>query len=85
LFVLIEAVIEAVDNWYSEVQTYNFNQPQFSFGNGHFTQLVWKSSTQLGIGIAIAERGPGRCIYIVANYSPPGNVANQFSENVLPA
>jgi hypothetical protein len=35
---------------------------------GHFTQLVWKSSTRLGVG-----RARGRNFdYVVAVYSPPG-------------
>ncbi len=35
---------------------------------GHFTHLVWKSSTRLGVG-----RARGRNFdYVVAVYSPPG-------------
>src|SRR5215813_8450711 len=68
-----------VDRWYSEVQNYNFNKPGFHAGTGHFTQLVWKSSQELGMGTAQAADGTW---YVVANYSPPGNIADQFPTNV---
>jgi glioma pathogenesis-related protein 2 len=69
-----------VDRWYSEIKDYNFNKPGFHTGTGHFTQLVWKSSQELGIGIAQATNGTW---YVVGNYSPPGNIAGQFATNVL--
>ena len=48
---------------------------------GHFTQVVWKSSTKLGCGIAIANnKAVGVC-----NYSPAGNYLGQFATNVLKA
>ena len=47
---------------------------------GHFTQVVWKDSKKLGVGIAVSSSGG---VYVVARYSPPGNVMNQFAENVL--
>jgi uncharacterized protein YkwD len=69
-----------VDRWYGEIQNYNFNKPGFHTGTGHFTQLVWKSSKELGIGIAQAADGTW---YVVANYSPPGNISDQFPTHVL--
>jgi hypothetical protein len=69
-----------VDRWYSEIQNYNFNKPGFHTRTGHFTQLVWKSSKELGMGIAQAADGTW---YVVANYSPPGNISGQFPLNVL--
>ena len=69
-----------VDRRYSEIQKYNFDKPGFHTGTGHFTQLVWKSSKELGIGIAQAADGTW---YVVANYNPPGNISGQFPLNVL--
>jgi hypothetical protein len=69
-----------VDRWYSEIQNYNFDKPGFHAGTGHFTQLVWKSSKELGMGTAQAADGTW---YVVANYSPPGNISGQFPLNVL--
>jgi hypothetical protein len=50
---------------------------------GHFTQVVWKGSQKLGVGFAIT--GDGKTLYVVAQYSPPGNYQGQFGQNVLPA
>jgi hypothetical protein len=47
---------------------------------GHFTQVVWKNSTQVGFGVAVAPNGS---FYAVANYYPAGNFTGQFKENVL--
>lgn len=48
---------------------------------GHFTQVVWKGSKELGI--AKANSASGKC-YIVANYNPAGNMLGAFQQNVLP-
>ena len=50
---------------------------------GHFTQVLWKDSTELGCGIA---KGSDNFVYGVCNYSPPGNYigANNYASNVLP-
>ena len=44
----------ATNAWYDEVNDpgYDFNNPGFSSGIGHFTQVVWKGSTELGCGVA---------------------------------
>ena len=81
---IIDAVALAtktVEGWYSEIKAYDFNKPGFSSATGHFTQVIWKSSTRLGCAAAqAADKG----IYVVCNYEPPGNVlpAANFSENV---
>lgn len=72
---------EATTNmWYQEISQYNFNQPGFKSGTGHFTQLVWAATTHIGA----AKVTQGNRSYVVANYSPPGNITNsgQFEQNV---
>ncbi|MBF6467110.1 secretion protein [Nocardia beijingensis] len=64
--------------WYDEIKDYDFNNPGFSMSTGHFTQVVWKASTRLGIGYA-SENGYTAA---VALYNPPGNVQGQFPQNV---
>ncbi|XP_041674785.1 Golgi-associated plant pathogenesis-related protein 1-like, partial [Drosophila eugracilis] len=71
---------EAVTSWYREIMYYNWNYPVFSYTTGHFTQLVWKGSTYLGVGIARR----GNAIHVVCNYYPAGNVPNGFWQNVSP-
>ena len=55
---------------------------------GHFTQLIWKSSTSIGLGMAAGMHGNLNAYYCTAQYSPPGNIVgnnNQyFRDNVLP-
>lgn len=69
----------AVDLWYNEVEIYDFNNQGFSSGTGHFTQLVWKNSKNLGCGIACGQG----CI-VTCNYYPAGNVRGQYESNVFP-
>ena len=70
-----------VDSWYGEIKDYRFNRPGFSYQTGHFTQVVWKGSLELGCGTARSRRGG---LYVVCNYNPPGNYQGRFPQNVLP-
>lgn len=49
---------------------------------GHFTQVVWKSTTEVGVGLAMV----GNAVFVVGQYSPAGNISNEgyFEKNVLP-
>jgi hypothetical protein len=69
-------------DWYNEISSYDFSSPGYSDATGHFTQVVWYSSLQLGIGIAFNNDGSG--FTVVANYYPAGNVIGAFPANVLP-
>jgi Cysteine-rich secretory protein family len=73
----------AVELWYKEINHYNFSSPGFSPATGHFTQMVWKNSTQLGCAMAHCS---GETFW-VCRYSPQGNITNpgQFKQNVMPA
>ena len=70
------------DDWYNEVKQYNFNNPGYISGTGHFTQIVWKGSKQVGFGYAQARDG---YYYGVANYYPAGNFIGEFEDNVFEA
>ena len=70
------------DDWYDEISQYDFNNPGYISGTGHFTQVVWKGSKQVGFGFAQARDG---YYYGVANYYPAGNFIGEFEENVFPA
>jgi len=59
----------AVDNWYREISQYNFNAPAYSNAVGHFTQLIWRNSKQLGCGMSVCNGAN----YWVCRYSPTGN------------
>ncbi len=70
---------DPVDLFYAEIEYYNYNAPGFSLATGHFTQVVWKSSKSIGVGVA---KGRGGTTYVVVNYYPQGNYLGQFSANV---
>ena len=72
----------AVDDWYNEIHAYNFNNPGFSSATGHFTQVVWRGSTQLGCARATCKTSHGDTDYWVCRYSPPGNIQGQFPANI---
>lgn len=42
---------EVVKDWYSEIKDYDFERPDFSTDTGNFTQLIWKNTRELGVGI----------------------------------
>lgn len=71
---------EAVDSWYSGNKYYKFEQPGFSQKTGHFTQLVWKNSKKLGVGIA---KVGGKTV-VACLYDPPGNFEKDYPKNVFP-
>ncbi|KAG2489915.1 hypothetical protein HYH03_011552 [Edaphochlamys debaryana] len=90
----------AVNAWYGELAWYDFKTPNayrdnWSNSIGHFTQLVWRDSTQIGCGVGTAAERTvfpsgkvfmGGCKAIVCRFDPPGNAASDaaFKANVLP-
>lgn len=72
----------AVDAWYNEISGYDWSDPNYSSSTGHFTQVVWKSSTQLGCGIKACGGAWGS--YVICSYNPAGNYIGEFAENVEP-
>jgi len=66
------SALDASKGWYSEIEHYTYgvlNSSNWS-KTGHYTQMVWKSTTQVGIAVAKCSDG---AIIIVANYNPGGN------------
>lgn len=66
--------------WAAEYADYDYASNSCAAGRvcGHYTQMVWRSSTQLGCGIRNCSTGspfPGfpNWTLVVCNYSPPGN------------
>lgn len=68
-----------VDNWGSEKQYFipNSTFPNTCRGGwqkcGHYTQIIWKNTTEVGCGLA---RG-AQMDYFVCQYNPPGNFQGQ--------
>ncbi|XP_052737388.1 uncharacterized protein LOC112043280 isoform X1 [Bicyclus anynana] len=73
---------DCVDRWYSEINDYSFGKEPDVLNCGHFTQIIWRDTRELGVGNAKSKSGK---LYVVANYYPPGNFSGQFVKNVPPA
>lgn len=73
------------------MRLYDFNNPNFSELTGHFTQLVWAGTTQVGCAIGVCPNGVqvGASTWngklYVCEYSAAGNVWGYFRSNVFPA
>lgn len=72
---------EPVENWYSEESTHVYGKEPATLKTGHFTQVVWRDSRELGVGVARNRSGQ---VFVVANYDPPGNYIGSFAKNVPP-
>ncbi|XP_048577144.1 probable pathogenesis-related protein CaO19.6200 isoform X2 [Nematostella vectensis] len=78
----IMSAAAAVKKWYDEVCKYDFNNKTFQRPAGHFTQMMWKSTDRLGMGRAYGNKFGLNCTYVVARYSPIGNIADRTASNV---
>ena len=69
-------LLQASKNWYSEIKDFTNVPLDNSNWNaaGHYTQMVWKNTSHVGIGSAKCSNGS---TIIVANYNPPGNYMGQ--------
>ena len=73
-----------IDDWYGEIQNYGFEQGESKNGGivNHFTQVVWRTTSEMGFGTAIGNRN----YYYVARYYRRGNLlpTDNFVRNVPP-
>lgn len=70
-------VVHGAKLWYDEIKNYDADKNAKIDPNGvaigHYTQMVWRKSTKVGLGIAMADNGMA---VLCANYDPPGNFNN---------
>jgi len=77
-----ESVVEGAELWYAEIKDYTPGTPiprDFSrFKAGHYTQMVWKKTKEIGAGKAVIRQGPFKgLLAIVCNYNPAGNFVGE--------
>ena len=66
----------AAQGWYGEISKYHYEVLTSSnyFSTGHYTQMIWHATTEVGIGQATCSGGG---TVIAAEYNPPGNVIGE--------
>ncbi|KAI2620472.1 PR-1-like protein [Hypoxylon sp. NC1633] len=69
-----------VDMWAGEASEYDYNSPGFGEDTGHFTQLVWRDTTDVGCGAVLCPGNGGW--YLACEYWPRGNVIGAFADEV---
>ncbi|KAI9301149.1 CAP domain-containing protein [Cunninghamella echinulata] len=69
-----------VKGWYDEEKHYDYNNPGYNEKIGHFSAVVWKSTSKIGCGVTKCRNGAK--LYS-CNYKKPGNYEGQFKKNVL--
>uniref|UniRef100_A0A1I8ASF5 SCP domain-containing protein n=1 Tax=Steinernema glaseri TaxID=37863 RepID=A0A1I8ASF5_9BILA len=87
-----------VKEFYDEIKFYNFNRPGFIVPAAHFTQMIWKGVSEIGVGLFerkftknsfgdchIGTQVPAYAYFIVIHHNPEGNrfEKDQFLNNVL--
>ncbi|CEJ93167.1 hypothetical protein VHEMI08776 [[Torrubiella] hemipterigena] len=65
----------AVEAWGDERVDYDFDKGEFTEKTGHFTQLVWKDTTDVGCGRALCGH---KGWFLACEYWPRGNVIGYF-------
>jgi uncharacterized protein YkwD len=70
-------IVDASVSWYEEKQDYQFSVFNNDRGPvvGHYTQMVWRNTTEMGAGAAVCPDGG---IIVVANYNPAGNFIGEY-------
>lgn len=68
-------VADVVDAWGGEKAYYDYESNTCESGEvcGHYTQVVWANSTEVGCGMVTCEG----LEYWVCQYAPPGNVVGE--------
>ena len=67
---------KVVDSWGGEKGFYDHTSNRCRAGKvcGHYTQVVWRDSTEVGCGMAVCANASQ---VWVCNYRPPGNYVGQ--------
>ncbi|MEO6636834.1 MAG: CAP domain-containing protein [Ginsengibacter sp.] len=69
--------VDAANAWLREKEKYTYSKLREDnwFATGHYTQMIWKSTTEVGLGMATCPTGG---IVIVGDYSPAGNMSGEY-------
>jgi pathogenesis-related protein 1 len=62
---------EVTDSWGDEIKDYNYEKNSCSGVCGHYTQVVWKDTTEVGCAMSVCD---DKSQLWVCSYSPAGNL-----------
>ncbi len=62
---------EVADSWGSEKTNYDYSENDCSGVCGHYTQIVWENTKEVGCAAALSD---DKSQVWVCNYRPPGNI-----------
>jgi len=70
--------VDAINSWYGEKSSYNYSDNSCNGMCGHYTQMIWKDTTEIGCAKATYTTGnyKGGTI-IVCRYNPQGNYVGE--------
>lgn len=74
----IHNTTDAFNAWYSEKNNYSYSKVKARSGKnmvGHYTQIVWRYTKEVGMGIA---KTPSGGLVVVTSYFPAGNVIDEY-------
>jgi pathogenesis-related protein 1 len=65
-------LLHASESWFSEIKMFKYGvlTERNWYKTGHYTQMVWRNTTYVGMAKAVCKDG---AVLIVANYNPGGN------------
>lgn len=65
--------------WASEEKFYDYERNTCRPGEqcGHYTQIVWSDTTQVGCGVSSCQEGKARTDIWVCRYNPQGNIIGE--------
>ena len=83
-----EGGFRPVDVWYDEISLYDYDNPGFAEETGHFTQVIWNATNEVGCAYVDCHNQWSQ--YTICEYRPAGNIVGStdaqtrqlFNENV---
>lgn len=76
-----EYCTDAIQWFHWEEKYYDYSNPKYYKAAGHFTQVIWKNSREIGAAWAIRK---DKRLVISIKYRTGGNVIGYFGKNVFP-
>jgi uncharacterized protein YkwD len=67
----VYTALDGSKSWYKEKANYTYNNSSYN----HYTQMIWKNTTEVGVGVAMCSDGS---YIIIANYASPGNFSGEY-------